>query len=54
MRKNKGGKGVRDGRMKSRRGERGLTIILGSTDKDGGQMLPPVFSGWAARVSTGK
>ena len=46
------GKGVRDGRMKSQRGERGLTIILGSTDKDGGQMLSPVFSGWAAQVST--
>lgn len=51
-RKKKEGKGVRDGRMKSRRGERGLTIILGSTDKDGGQMLSPVLSGWAALVST--
>lgn len=48
----KEGKGVKNGRMKSRRGERGLTIILGSTDKDGGQMLSPVLSGWAALVST--
>lgn len=48
----KEGKCVRDGRMKSQRGERGLTITLGSTDKDGGQMLSPVFSGWAAQVST--
>lgn len=40
----KEGKGVRDGRMRSRRVE-GLTITLGSTDKDGGQMLSPVFSG---------
>lgn len=31
--------------MKSQRGERGLTITLGSTDEDGGQMLSPVFSG---------
>lgn len=38
--------------MKSQRGKKGLTIILGSTDKDGGQMLSPVFSGWMARVST--
>lgn len=47
--KNKEAKG---GWMKNRRGERGLTIKLGSTDKDGGQMLSPVFSGWTARVST--
>lgn len=47
--KNKEAKG---GWMKNRSGERGLTIKLGSTDKDGGQMLSPVFSGWTARVST--
>lgn len=36
------------GGMMSQRGESGLTIILGSTEKDGGQMLSPVFSGWMA------
>lgn len=41
-----------DGQIESRRVEGGLTIILGSTDKDGGQLLSPVFSGWAARVLT--
>lgn len=48
----KGGEGVRDGRRKSRRVGGGLTRTLGSTDKDGGQMLSPVFSGWEAWVST--
>ncbi len=51
-RSTKEGKGVRNGGNRSQKGETGLTIILGSTDKDGGQMLSPVFSGWAAQVST--
>lgn len=45
-------KGVMEGGLQNQRDERGLTIILGSTDKDGGQMLSPVSSGWAAPVST--
>lgn len=41
---------MRDGGMRSRRVEGGLTITLGRTDKDGGQMLSPSLQ-WLGGLS---
>lgn len=41
---------MRDGGMRSQRVEGGLTITLGSTDKNGGQMLSPSLQ-WLGGLS---